>query len=89
MPATRQLNITLPEDIAGVILSKVRSGQYTDESEVVREGLCALLERECTIEHWLHAEVGPAWDALKADPARAVTAAQIRARLAAEHAKMQ
>jgi len=89
MPTTRQLNITLPDDMAGVILSKVRSGQYADESEVVRDSLYALLERERSIEHWLHAEVGPAWDALKADPARAVTAAQIRARLAAEHARMQ
>jgi len=51
--------------------------------------ICALLERERSIEHWLHAELAPAWDALKADPARAATAAQVRARLAAEHAKMQ
>ena len=31
--------------------------------------------------------VGPAYDALKADPARAVTADQVRTRLAAEYAK--
>jgi len=89
MQTTRQLNITLPDDMAGVILSKVRSGQYADESAVVRDGLCALLERERSIEHWLHTEVRPAWDALKADPSRAMTAAQIRARLAAEHAGRQ
>ena len=39
------------------------------------------------IESWLHEQVGPAYDALKADPSRAVTADQVRARLAAEHAK--
>ena len=33
-------------------------------------------------EAWLHAQVGPAFDALKADPGRAVTADQVRARLA-------
>jgi len=88
MPATRQLNITLPEDMAGLVISKVRSGQYADESEVICDGLHVLLERERTIEHWLHTEVGPAWDALKADPSRAVTAAQVRARLAAEHGNM-
>ena len=36
-----------------------------------------------------HNQVGPAYDALKADPSRAVTADQVRARLAAEHAKAQ
>jgi len=89
MPATQTLNITLPDDMAGVVISKVQSGQYADESEVVRDGLYALLERERAVEHWLNADVGPAWDALKADPDRAVTAAQVRARLAVEHAKMQ
>ena len=33
-------------------------------------------------EAWLHAQVGPAFDALKADPGRAVTTDQVRARLA-------
>ncbi|MCG9096102.1 transcriptional regulator [Laribacter hongkongensis] len=33
-------------------------------------------------EAWLHAQVGPAFDALKADPGRAVTADHVRARLA-------
>ncbi|SDP88786.1 hypothetical protein [Acidovorax cattleyae] len=33
-------------------------------------------------EAWLNAEVGPAFDALKADPRRAVTAEQVRTRLA-------
>jgi hypothetical protein len=30
------------------------------------------------LESWLHEKVGPAYDALKADPARAVTADQVR-----------
>ncbi|QEO97187.1 transcriptional regulator [Xanthomonas oryzae] len=34
------------------------------------------------MEHWLHERIGPAYDALKADPGRAVTADQVRARLA-------
>jgi len=40
-----------------------------------------------TVESWLHNQVGPAYDALQADPSHAVTADQVRARLAAEHAK--
>lgn len=34
---------------------------------------------------WLRETVGPAYDALKADPSRVVTAAQVRARLAEEY----
>jgi antitoxin ParD1/3/4 len=45
------------------------------------------LARDRAVETWLHRQVGPAYDALKADPSRAVTADQVRARLAAEHAK--
>jgi hypothetical protein len=33
--------------------------------------------------------VGPAYDALKADPSRPVSTKQIRARLATEHKKME
>lgn len=41
------------------------------------------------VERWLHEKVSPAYDALKADPARAVTADQVRARLSVEHANAQ
>ena len=38
------------------------------ESEVIRDGLRALLVRDRAIESWLHHQIGPAYDALKADP---------------------
>jgi hypothetical protein len=41
--------------------------------------------RDRVVERWLREKVGPAYDALKSDPSRAVNADQIRARLAAEH----
>jgi len=69
------------------VKSKVRTGEYATESEVIREGLRALIAQDRAVESWLHSQVGPAYDALKADPSRAVTADQVRARLAAEHAK--
>jgi len=53
----------------------------------IRDGLRALQARDRAIESWLHHQVGPAYDALKADPLRAVTADQVRARLATEPAK--
>ncbi|NMF88166.1 ribbon-helix-helix domain-containing protein [Aromatoleum petrolei] len=87
MRTTQQMSITLPNDMADVVKAKVRTGEYASESEVIRDGLRALMARDRAVEAWLHNEVGPAYDALKADPTRAVTADQVRARLAAEHAK--
>ena len=83
------MSITLPNDMANVVKSKVQAGEYASESEVIRDGLRALIARDRTVESWLTNQVGPAYDALKADPSRAVTADQVRARLAAEHAKAQ
>jgi hypothetical protein len=37
------------------------------------------------LESWLQSQVGPAYDALKADPSRAITVDEIRAMLAIEH----
>jgi antitoxin ParD1/3/4 len=89
MRTTQQLSITLPNEMAEAIKSKVRSGEYATESEVIREGLRALLNRDRAIESWLQNEVGVAYDALKSNPSRAVTADQVRERLASENARMR
>ena len=89
MRTTRQLSITLPNGMAEAVKTKVKTGEYASESEVIRDGLRALLARDRAVESWLQNQVGPAYDALKADPSRAVTADQVRARLAAEQAKAQ
>ena len=85
MRTTQQFSITLPNDMAEAVKSKVAAGEYATESEVIRDGLRALMARDRAIENWLHDQVGPAYDALKADPTRAVSIAEVRARLAAEH----
>lgn len=87
MRTTQQLSITLPNEMANAIKAKVQSGEYATESEVIRDGLRALMARDRAVENWLHNQVGPAYDALKADPSRSVSADKVRARLAAEHAK--
>lgn len=87
MRTTQQMSITLPNDMADVVKAKVQGGEYASESEVIRDGLRTLMARDRAVESWLHSQVGPAYDALKADLARAVTADQVRARIAAEHAK--
>jgi antitoxin ParD1/3/4 len=84
MRTTQQMSITLPNELAGAVRAKVASGEYASESEVIRDGLRVLMARDRAIERWLRDQVRPAYDALKADPSRAVTATQIRARLAAE-----
>ena len=71
--------------MAKAVKSKVASGEYATESEVIRDGLRALMARDRAVENWFQEHVGPAYDALKADPSRAVTVDQVRARLVAEH----
>ena len=85
MRTTQQFSITLPNEMAEAVKIKVASGEYATESEVIRDGLRVLMARDRAVENWLREQVGPAYDALKADPSRAVTVDQMRARLAAEH----
>jgi len=84
---TQQLSITLPNEMADAVKAKVQAGEYATESEVIRDGLRALLARDRAVEGWLHDQVGPAYDALKADPSRAITAQELRARIAEEVAR--
>jgi len=52
---------------------------------VIRDGLRALQARDKAMEYWLRQEVAPAYDAMKADPTRGRSIADVRASLAAEH----
>lgn len=84
MRSTRQLSITLPNEMAEVVKAKVAAGEYATESEVIRDGLRTLLARDRALESWLQSQVAPAYDALKADPSRAVSVNEVRAVLASE-----
>ncbi len=83
MRSTQQMSITLPKEMADLVKTKVRTGEYASESEVLRDGLRALVARDRAVEAWLRGQVGPALDALQADPARAVPIDKVRQRLAA------
>lgn len=85
MRTSRQFSITLPNELAGLVKSMTATGAYATESEVFRDGLRALMARERATERWLQEQVGPAYDALKADPSRAVSADNVRTRIAAEN----
>lgn len=87
MRSTQQFSITLPNEMADIVKTKVAAGEYATESEVIRDGLRVLMARDRAMENWLVQQVAPGYDALKADPKRAVTVDKVRARLAAEHKK--
>ena len=80
---TQQMSITLPLEMAQLVKDKVLSGTYASESEVIREGLRALQERDAAVERWLIEEVAPAYDAHKKNPAAASPLADVKTRLEA------
>lgn len=85
MRTTQQFSITLPHEMAEMVRTKVESGEYASESEVLRDGLRALQLHDRALEAWLKGEVAATFDATKADPARAVSTDHVRAALAEAH----
>jgi putative addiction module CopG family antidote len=89
MRTTQQFSVTLPNEMAEMVRSKVASGEYASESEVIRDGLRALQARERAVEGWLRDQVGPAYDAMKADPSRGLSADEVRKNLLAERKRLR
>lgn len=87
MRSTRQMSITLPVDMARMVKEKVAQGGYASESEVIREGLRALQERDAVVERWLRDQVGPAYDEAHANPGQLVDGDTVFAGLRARHAR--
>ena len=91
MRNTQPLTVTLPHDMAEVVERKIQSGAYASVSEVMRDGVRALIERDAAIERWLRDEVVPGHMEHLADPSKAVPAedllGRIKGRRSAEEAK--
>lgn len=66
MQSERRLNITLPTAMADDVRARVESGRYESESDVVRDGLSALADRERAVEDWLRGPVMREYEAWKA-----------------------
>ncbi|MDR5809198.1 type II toxin-antitoxin system ParD family antitoxin [Caballeronia sp. LZ019] len=81
MRTTQQMSITLPNEMAEFVRTKVANGDYASDSEVLRDALRALRERDRAVEAWLRNEAVPAAEALRDDPGRALSADQVRAEL--------
>jgi putative addiction module CopG family antidote len=64
--------------MAQMVKTKVSSGEYATESEVIRDGLRSLLARDAAIESWLRDDVVPTYDAIKAGTMPVETAEQTR-----------
>ena len=81
MRTTQQMSITLPLEMARIVKEKVANGGYASESEVIRDGIRALQERDAAVERWLRDEVAPTYDAHRANPDKASPLAEVSARL--------
>ena len=88
MRTTQQFSITLPHEMAEQVRAKVQTGEYASESEVIRDGLRALMARDRAQEDWLRNVIVPIYEAHKADPSRGVPIEDVRARIAARHARL-
>lgn len=81
MRTTKQLSITLPNNMAEALRQRVDSGEYASESEVIRDGLRALFARDAAVEQLLRTEVVEAYDELRANPDQAITSAELKKQL--------
>lgn len=59
---TEEMSISLPPQMAKFIRGKVKAGQYTDASEVVRDALRHMQEAEAADMNWLRREVRAGFD---------------------------
>ena len=86
MSSIQKRSISLPSEQAAFIDAKVAAGAYASVSEVVREGLRALEERDEAVQNWLRETVVPRLAALDADPTLGRPLSEVRAQLKARHA---
>lgn len=85
MRTTQQMSITLPNEMAQAIRAKVQAGEYASESEVIRDGLRAMVARDRAVEHWLKTEVAASYDEMKANPSLGISIEEMRVKLTALH----
>ena len=84
MQAKQQSSITLPLDLAEAVEGEGQvRGSHASVSDVVRDGVRALLERDEAVERWLREEVLAGHDEYLADPSQGVPADAVLNRIKA------
>ncbi len=76
MPTTEQFLIDLPSDVADLVRSRIATGKYANESAVIEEALIdTILPPLDSIEtdEWIRTEGVRRYDAMRADPSRALS----------------
>jgi putative addiction module CopG family antidote len=86
MRTTQQFSITLPHDMAELVERKINSGAYASVSEVMRDGVRALIEREAAVERWLREEVVAGHAEYLADPSKSIPVEEVLSRIKARRA---
>ena len=85
MSPTRQLTVTLPEEVVRAVEARVAAGECASASEVVLDGLMQLDPfaddmppiPDDEVERWLREEVVATYQAHLADPSRAIPAEEV------------
>ena len=94
MSETQTLTITIPSQVAEAIQSKVASGEFSSEGEVLA---ASFLETEAehdntfgmgeeAFDAWLMQEVVPVIDEIDADPSQCLSPEQVKANMRQRHA---
>ena len=66
MPTMEKKSVTVTLEQAQFICQKVTSGEYASDSEVIRDALRVLAERDRAVEAWLHNTVAETYDRVEA-----------------------
>ena len=83
MGQTNHLNITLTDEATiQFVRSKVRSGEYASESDVINGIVAAIQHEDAELEQWLKEVVQARYDSYHANPASAVPVERVEKHLA-------
>jgi putative addiction module CopG family antidote len=75
--------------MAEIVEGKLKSGTYASVSEVMREGVRALMERDAALERWLREEVVAGHQEYLADTSKGVAADAVLDRIKARRASQK
>jgi antitoxin ParD1/3/4 len=82
MGQTQELKVVLSEEALQFVHSKVSSGEFASESDVIGESIEALRQDDIERKEWEQRVVGPAYDRYKANPGSAISGDELERSLA-------